>query len=88
MSADRSIVYATITILAVLATIIVGAVTLLTYLEEEPSKEIQTTVQTQSVPIVILARTTFNDNGNTYIIDFDGNVLKLNNSISIITVEV
>jgi len=78
----------TITVLAALATIIVGAVTLLTYLEEEPSEEIQTTVQAQSVPIVILARTTFNDSGNTYIIDFNGNVLKMNNSISIITVEV
>ena len=78
----------TITILAALATIIVGAVTLLTYLEEEPSEESQTTVQAQSVPIVILARTTFNDNGNTYIIDFNGNLLKMNNSISIITVEV
>lgn len=78
----------TITVLAALATIIVGAVTLLTYLEEEPSEEIQTTVQAQSLPIVILARTTFNDSGHTYIIDFNGNILKMNNSISIITVEV
>lgn len=78
-----------LTILTALATIAVGVITVLTYVEDTDIIENnlqygqKTPVQT---PIVILAKTTFNDSGYTYIIDFNGNILKMNNSISVISV--
>lgn len=78
-----------LTVLTALATIAVGAVTVLDYLEDDVTENNTTLVQNvpNQTPIVILAKTTFNDSGYTYVIDFNGNVLKMNSSVSIITVE-
>lgn len=37
--------------------------------------------------VTVLARTTFSDNNSTYIIGFDGDIIKYNNSIVVIFIE-
>jgi hypothetical protein len=75
-----------LSILATLATIAVGMVAILDHVEEDatPSRILPAPQPPNDSKIIVLARTTFNDSGQTYILDYDGNLLKLNSSIKVV----
>jgi hypothetical protein len=74
-------------ILATLATIAVGMVAILDHMGEDAAPAAilpQAPQPPNDTKIVVLARATFNDRGQTYILDYDGNLLKLNSSIMVV----
>ena len=76
----------TLTILASIASVLAGIVTIASYLSGEdgalPPSLI--TPSSESQPIIIHARAVFIDGNSTYAIDYDKNLIQLNESIIIV----
>jgi hypothetical protein len=76
----------TLTVLASIASVLAGVVTIASFLSGEdvalPPSLI--TPSSESQPIIIHARAVFIDENMTYAIDYDKNLIKLNESIIIV----
>jgi hypothetical protein len=76
----------TLTILASIASVLAGIVTIASFLSGEdvalPPSLI--TPSSESQPIIIHARAVFIDGNSTYAIDYDKNLIQLNESIIIV----
>lgn len=70
-----------LTILASLAAVLGFAATVL---EKAAPDEDPLQVMAPPQKIVILARTEFNDSGNAYAEDFDGEIIRLNGSVRVV----
>lgn len=70
-------------VVGLLVTIIAGSLAIYDHFSEDDNTQIvaPAPMPPNETKIVVLARTTFNDSGQTYLVDFDGNVLKMNNSM-------
>ena len=76
----------TLTVLASIASVLAGVVTIASFLsgEEEASPPSLTTPPSDSPPIIIHARVVFVDGNMTYAIDYDKNLILLNESTIIV----
>jgi hypothetical protein len=76
----------TLTVLASIASVLAGVVTIASFLSGEdvalPPSLI--TPSSESQPIIIHARAVFIDGNSTYAIDYDKNLIQLNESIIIV----
>ncbi len=70
-------------VLATLATVVVGAITLLNYMQEDNASAIPSIPQQQpnDTKVIVVARAVFNDNGGIYVLTWDNDLLPMNDSI-------